>query len=442
MRFLTHAPALIRRAILLLIGLAALAAHAQITVTLSVAPFSGGVVAQGEAVNIGVTVSNSSGLSFTNITFNLDSTANVTLIGGFFGGSCVPPPSVLSVNPQRVAVTVPALGPGASCGFIVSSTATAPGPATLTAPALGQVTAGGFEQYLINALPATEVTNTNLGDANSLNSVMQYVNSHCTGSDTITFNIPGAGPHTIPGNIGFALSCDNTVIDGYSQPGSAPNTDPVNNNAVIQIIRDGTSCGCGNGLQVAGNNITVRGLAIRSFLSNGITVNGAGNMIKGNYIGTDPGGMTAFGNGLSGVSGNSDFATIGGPDPADANLITGNQGYQSSVGGSNVTYQNNQIGGDRAGGASIVSVGEGLYLTVNDNVAIVGNRIRNNGSAWHHPDQRCLRDRRFEHHHRQRRGGGEPPVLRHLGRTATRSPAMPPAASPWATWASTTPRAT
>ena len=233
MTTLIQAIARARRAFLaFLLVFTAAVAHAQITVDLSVSPFSGGVVAQGDSVPIQVTVSNSSGLSFTNITFNINSSANVQLIGGFSGGTCTPPPSVLSVNPQRVAVTVPALGPGASCGFIVDSTALAPGFATLDAPAGGQVTAGGFDNFMVNGLPATQVQTDNSGVPNSLEWVIRYVNSHCS-ANLITFNIPGAGPHTLFTGALPPLTCAGATINGYSQPGAAPNTDTVANNADI-----------------------------------------------------------------------------------------------------------------------------------------------------------------------------------------------------------------
>src|SRR5882724_7891988 len=57
--------------------------------------------------------------------------------------------------------------------------------------------------------------------------------------DTIQFNIPGPGPFYIstPAN-GYPLITNNSVvIDGYSQPGSSPNTNSIlhPNNARIQI---------------------------------------------------------------------------------------------------------------------------------------------------------------------------------------------------------------
>ena len=62
--------------------------------------------------------------------------------------------------------------------------------------------------------------------------------------DTIQFNIPGAGPHVIQTPIGGypLITAHSVTIDGYSQPGAAPNTNPIlgGNNAQIKIVLDST----------------------------------------------------------------------------------------------------------------------------------------------------------------------------------------------------------
>jgi hypothetical protein len=62
--------------------------------------------------------------------------------------------------------------------------------------------------------------------------------------DTIAFNIPGAGPHYLqepPGGFPLVYQKPNLLIDGYTQPGSSPNTNSITqaNNAVIEIVIDG-----------------------------------------------------------------------------------------------------------------------------------------------------------------------------------------------------------
>ena len=81
-------------------------------------------------------------------------------------------------------------------------------------------------------------------------SLTAAINSLVDG-DTITFNIPGAGPHfvQVPPD-GFPLiSKNNITIDGYSQPGSSPNTASIHaaNNAVLKIVLTATN---GNALSM------------------------------------------------------------------------------------------------------------------------------------------------------------------------------------------------
>jgi hypothetical protein len=60
--------------------------------------------------------------------------------------------------------------------------------------------------------------------------------------DTVRFNISGAGPHVIQTPIGGypLITVNDLTIDGYSQPGASPNTNPIlgGNNAVIKIVLD------------------------------------------------------------------------------------------------------------------------------------------------------------------------------------------------------------
>ena len=62
--------------------------------------------------------------------------------------------------------------------------------------------------------------------------------------DVIRFNIPGAGPHFIATPLGGypLITANHLTIEGYSQPGSSPNTNPIlgGNNAKIQIVLDST----------------------------------------------------------------------------------------------------------------------------------------------------------------------------------------------------------
>jgi hypothetical protein len=226
------------------------------------------------------------------------------------------------------------------------------------------------------------VSNTNGAGTGSLGDAIAIANATCgSGPYTITFNIPGTGPHTIsPTSALPTLACNGTVIDGYTQAFAMPNTQTgASNDADIRVILDGTSSSAGNGLTINAANVTVRGLAVKAWLNNGIFLSNATSaQIIGNYFGTDPGGMTPFPNGLSGVSGSGDGIFIGGASPGERNLITGSLGYGSSVQGGGVHYVNNQIGGDRSGGAAIVNFADGVYLNGGSGVSILDNQISRN----------------------------------------------------------------
>src|SRR4030095_8614632 len=101
------------------------------------------------------------------------------------------------------------------------------------------------------ALPAAFAKTITVTTANNINpaagetSLAQALAAVQSG-DTIAFNITGPGPHYIatpaagsPG--GYAqITASNITIDGYSQPGASPNTNPIlaSNNAKIKIFLD------------------------------------------------------------------------------------------------------------------------------------------------------------------------------------------------------------
>ncbi len=72
--------------------------------------------------------------------------------------------------------------------------------------------------------------------------------------DTIAFDIPGPGVHTIAPTSPLPVITDPLTIDGYTQPGSAPNTNPFGHglNATLLIELVGTGAGTGaSGLNLA-----------------------------------------------------------------------------------------------------------------------------------------------------------------------------------------------
>ena len=85
------------------------------------------------------------------------------------------------------------------------------------------------------------VTNTNDSGAGSLRQAILDANASA-GADDIVFAIPGPGVHTIVLASSLPPINEGVILDGYSQPGSSPNTLPANQglNTVLTIEIDGT----------------------------------------------------------------------------------------------------------------------------------------------------------------------------------------------------------
>ncbi len=142
---------------------------------------------------------------------------------------------------------------------------------------------------------------TSTGETCTLRAAIQESNA-AFGGDTINFNIPEAfrdpssGVATISPNAELPAITDKVIIDGYSQPGSVPNSLSKGTNAVLKIELNGANCGClagpADGLKITfdGSDSTVKGLVINRFSNLGVRIAGANVRIEGNFIGTDPSG--------------------------------------------------------------------------------------------------------------------------------------------------------
>lgn len=179
-------------------------------------------------------------------------------------------------------------------------------------------------------------------DANLADSICDDGSGNCTlraaiqesnneaGTQTIEFNIAGSGVHTIQPTSVLPSLTDTVIIDGYSQPGAQANTAVAPNplNGILLIELDGTNAGVGqNSLNIRATDTEIRGLVINRSGNDGINIDGDNVKIYGNYIGSDPTGLIDQGNVGSGVtSGPStgDAAKIGGSNPSERNIISGN----------------------------------------------------------------------------------------------------------------------
>ena len=191
------------------------------------------------------------------------------------------------------------------------------------------------------------VTNVSDGGPGSLRLAMLRANDGGP-RDTIVFNIPGAGVHTIrPPALALPGLGQPVVIDGTTQPG-------YSGTPLIEI--DGTTAGTVNGLGLFGGNSIIRGLALNRFRQAGIFVGSAGNTIEGNFIGTDPTGTLARPNGGGGIDIRGANNTIGGTTAGTRNLISGNNNGGINISTSAATGNlvvGNFIGTNAAGTAAI-----------------------------------------------------------------------------------------
>jgi hypothetical protein len=161
---------------------------------------------------------------------------------------------------------------------------------------------------------------------------------------------------------------DTLMIDGYSQPGASQNSlaAPQGLNTVLKIELSGAGVfrGIGLDLGVGEKSIAhqIRGLAINQWLR-GIDLDfSAVNQIAGNFIGSDVSGTIALGN-STGVWVEAVAAIIGGLQPADRNLISGNTLAGVTVnhfGGTSI--QGNLFGAEPSGNFVIGTGNNGLSL--------------------------------------------------------------------------------
>ncbi len=201
------------------------------------------------------------------------------------------------------------------------------------------------------------------------------------GDDVIAFAIPpgdagcaAGGPCTIRPALPLPGVTDRgTTIDGYTQPGAQPNAAPVGQalNGVVAIVLDGAllpEC-CPAGVEIRGDEATVRGLVIQRFRVGIRLLGGRGSRVEGNYIGTDARGLAALGNRCGGVTiervgdDTPREHAIGGPSAAARNLLSGNGCVGLEVGGAIGTHvQGNVVGADASGGRALPNAYGGIRL--------------------------------------------------------------------------------
>ena len=324
------------------------------------------------AVNNGPNAANGVQLDFT-----FGASAAFVSVGG--AGSC-------SVVGTRVTCQVGTLASGAAAAFtiVVQPRAghTLPSTAGVTAITSDPNPGNNAAFATTTVTPAAStlvVTNTNQSGPGSL--YQAIVDANDPGPrDTITFNIPGLGPHTIAPTGDLPDITQPVVIDGTTQPDYA-------GTPLIEI--NGQNAGTAFGLVVNGSNSIVRGLAINRFHHVGIVLSGAGgHRLEANFIGTNTSGTAALGNLEQGVFITSPNNVIGGATAAERNVISGNTAQGVIILGAAATgnvVSGNFIGSNVSGTARIPNGGAGVAVingasnnTIGGTTAGAGNLISGN----------------------------------------------------------------
>lgn len=223
------------------------------------------------------------------------------------------------------------------------------------------------------------------GNVCTLRAAIAEANAH-PGADTVNFNIPGSGVQTI--QLQSLLPSLNdltgpTTIDGYTQPGSSPNTDPLVSNANIQIQITGKGVTNFTAFYITSPGNTIRGLALYN-LYQPIWMSGLAaieNRIFGNFIGTNAAGTfgatlrndSAIGS-LSLYSGAA-HNYLGSPALADRNVVSGSAADGISLKYEGTEYNrivNNLIGLNPQGNRNLKNWIHGIDLDTSTSYTQIG----------------------------------------------------------------------
>jgi hypothetical protein len=207
-------------------------------------------------------------------------------------------------------------------------------------------------------------------------------------ANNIIGGLAGSNRNFIAGNtqsgihLGGASTTNNVLLGNYvglnvTNGAVANSADGVRVNAPFSII-GGSATRARN--YISGNS----GQGIE------ITAQGVGTIVCGNYIGTDDTGTLDRGNNTDGIINSAGGVFIGGANPGEGNLISGNNGDGIELSGTaatNISVLGNIIGANFSGTAAVRNTGNGIVIASNSRSNIIGgilagqaNHIAFNGS--------------------------------------------------------------
>ena len=237
------------------------------------------------------------------------------------------------------------------------------------------VTAADLPSFVVNSTnDAVDLAGCTVSHC-SLREAIQRANTNA-GTDTITFDIPGAS-HTISPSSALPAITQPVIIDGTTEP----NFTSCAAGPVVEISGAAASTTEPNGLLITGGGSTVKGLVINRFnhFDKGAIrlQGGTGNTVQCNYLGTNAAGTAAAVPGTNLGVGveveHSSNNTIGGTTAEARNVISGNgAGIRLDGSSAGNKIQGNYIGTNAAGTAAVGNYYEGVYLNGTSNNDVGG----------------------------------------------------------------------
>jgi CSLREA domain-containing protein len=197
----------------------------------------------------------------------------------------------------------------------------------------------------------------------TLRAAIEEANAH-PGYDKIAFDIEGAESHTIQPNSGLPMILEPVILDGTTEPDFL-------GTPIVEV--DGSFAGNSNGIWINSGSCVVRGLVINRFINEAGIHLGAhgGNVIEGNYVGTNVSGSLAFGNNIGiWMLDHSKYNMIGGTSRGTGNLVSGNHETGISIvgGAYNNLVLGNLIGTDASGFGELSNNGPGIVINTQKNI--------------------------------------------------------------------------
>ncbi len=234
-------------------------------------------------------------------------------------------------------------------------------------------TAVAFSTHMRQSWDGVLATITVTSNADSgAGSLREAINNAAAG-DTIAFNIGGGGAQTIQLNTSLTITTS-VIIDGTTQPGFA-------GTPLIELDGTNITSPDPNGITLQADNSTIKGLAINNCPNDGIEIEGNNNLIIGNFFGTDITGTIAQAN-MWGISVKGDNNIIGGSDPTERNIISGNVNWGIGVylSADNTEIYGNYIGTDVTGMVPLGNGGNGIEVYNSSTNTIIGGAAPGEGN--------------------------------------------------------------